>query len=83
MAPSDYEVAEIEARIRRLEAAIENFQYARRRLEKLYQAAEGATRLQLEQAFAVNQAAIEARKRDLAHETERLVKIRTGGRDNS
>ena len=69
-------IKEIEARIRRLEAVIRNFREGRRRLEQLHTSAAGATRSQIEDVLAVNQAAIEARQRDLELEKARLLNAR-------
>jgi hypothetical protein len=65
MTPPLHRIRDIAARIRRLQTVLKQFDEGRRRLEQLHSSAEGAIRVQIEQVLALNQEAIEARRRDL------------------
>ena len=64
-------------RVLSLESRVQNFEYARKRLEDLRRNADAGETAQYEQALAKNQAALESLHRDLGVAREELLREHT------
>lgn len=80
MPSRDILIETIKTRIQAISDCIANFEYARERLLKLQNSAQGSTGVQLDHALMKNQESIDSLRRDLAWEMQRLAKEEAAGK---